>query len=50
MKHAAFRLVSCALALLAATEPVFAETTDCGAYTVHHIAVNSTFIQPEIAE
>ena len=29
--------------------PVQAETTECGGYTVHHIAVNSTFIRPEIA-
>ena len=50
MKHTSSRLASTALALLALASPVRAETTPCGNYTVHHIAVNSTFIQPEIAE
>lgn len=50
MKYAAVQITTCALALLAATTPTLAETTQCGDYTVHHIAVNSTFIQPEIAE
>lgn len=35
--------------LLATSSAVWAETTACGEHTVHHIAVNSTFIKPEIA-
>lgn len=30
-------------------KPVFAESKDFGVYTVHYIAVNSTFLTPEIA-
>lgn len=41
---------SCLLFLLLATSSAArAETTECGDHTVHHIAVNSTFIQPDIA-
>lgn len=50
MKHTTLYRAACALALLSAAGPALAETSQCGDHTVHHIAVNSTFIQPEIAE
>jgi hypothetical protein len=51
-KAAAVRLALLQLAVTALllTPAVFAESQTFGDYTVHYIAVNSTFISPEIAQ
>jgi hypothetical protein len=43
------KLVLCCTLLIGAVTTL-AEEQDFGAYTVHYIAVNSTFLQPEIAQ